>query len=205
MTKNYFLLISVFLSFLFSPLSALTDQNPDVLIGEIYLNHAVNQFALDNFIEAFSLADISLMFLDKNSDALFVRGVSSRSLELKDTSIVDLSDAIIIDNWKYYNETTARVFLSQYIYLAGDIESAYINLLPFRDNIANSSFSTEIFIRMALSLGKVDEALEAADDLLGVDPTDDYSQLIMALYDPDWLLRAEQNLKEEDNAGYFSK
>ena len=205
MTKRLFLLLVIFSFFSFSVSATGTDQNPDTLLAGIYLEHAAQQFASDNFPEAYSLEDTSLMFLDTSSDALFIRGVSSRESEVKDSSVIDLSTAIITDNWKYYNETIARVFLSEYIYLAGDIESAYINLLPFSNDLGNESFSTEIFIRIALSLGKVDEALRAAENLLQVDQTDNYSQLIMALYDPEWRMRAEQILIEGDPANYFSK
>ncbi|MCK5200707.1 MAG: hypothetical protein KAR21_20270 [Spirochaetales bacterium] len=205
MTKRFFLLIIIFSFFSFSVSAVRNDQGPDTLLAGIYLKHAVDQFNSDNFLEAFSLADISLMFLDTSSDALFIRGISSRKSEVKDSSIADLSTAIISDNWKYYNETTARVFLSEYMYLEGDIESAYINLLPFSNDLANSSFSTEMFIRMSISLGKVEEAVKAAGNLLRVDPSDSYSQLIMALYDPEWRLRAEQILIEGDPANSFSK
>ncbi len=205
MTQKFFLFIVIFSSFSFSVSAISTDQNPDTLLAGIYLEHAARQFSSDNFVEAFSLADISLTFLNSSSDALFIRGVSSRKSEVKDSSIVDLSAAIISDNWKYYNETTARVFLSEYMYLAGDIESAYINLLPFSNDLANSSFSTEIFIRMSLSLGKVEEALKAAENLLRVDTSDNYSQLIMALYNPEWRLRAKQILIDGDPANSFSK
>lgn len=205
MIKRLFLLIVIFSFFSFSASATETDQNPDTLLAGIYLEHAVKQFSSNNFLEAYSLADTSLMFIDTSSDAFFIRGVSSRESEIKDSSVADLSTAIITDNWKYYNEITARVLLSKYIYFAGDIESAYINLLPFSNDLGNDSFSTEIFIRMALSLGKVDEALRAAGNLLQVDQTDSYSQLIMALYNPEWRMRAEQILIGGDPANYFSK
>lgn len=195
----------IFFLFSFSALSALTDDNPDTLLADIYLEHAARQFASGNFAEAFSLANISLMFHVTGSDALFIRGVSSRKTEVSDSSIADLSAAIIADNWKVYSEVEARVYSSEYMYRAGDTESAYINLLPFSNNLANSSFFTEIFIRMALTLGKTDEALEVADNLLRVDPSDNYSQLIMALYSHEWRLWAEQMLIEGDPANYFSK
>jgi len=205
MTGRKFLLIVFFCFISISVLSAVTDQDPDSLLAGIYLKHAVAEFDSEHFIEAFSLADISLMFIDTSSDAFLVRGISSRKSGIKDSSIADLSIAIIRDNWEYYNETTARVYLSEYMYLAGDVESAYINLLPFSNDLANDSFFTEIFIRMALSLGKTNEAVQAAENLLRVDPYDNYAQLIMALYDAEWRLRAEKILIEGDPANYFSK
>lgn len=191
--------------FSFSPLSAETSIDPDNLLAVIYLKHAVQQFDADKFEEAFSLADISLTFADTSSDALLVRGVSGRKSGIENSSITDLSIAIIRDNWVYYSETTARVYLSEYMYLAGDSESAYINLLPFSNDLANNSYFTEIFIRIALSLGKIGEAVRSAENLLRVDPYDTYSQLIMSLYDSEWLLRAEQIILEGDPAEYFSK
>ena len=205
MTGRKFLLIVFFCFISISVLSAVTDQDPDSLLAGIYLKHAVAEFDSEHFIEAFSLADISLMFIDTSSDAFLVRGISSRKSGIKDSSIADISIAIIRDNWEYYNETTARVYLSEYMYLAGDVESAYINLLPFSNDLANDSFFTEIFIRMALSLGKTNEAVQAAENLLRVDPYDNYAQLIMALYDAEWRLRAEKILIEGDPANYFSK
>ncbi len=205
MNKRFFLLIAIFYLFSFSVLSALTDKNPDALLADIYFGHAVDQFGAGNFEEAYFLADISLMFLDTGSDAFFVRGVSSRMSGVKDSSVSDLSTAIITDNWKYYNEMTARTYLSKYMYLAGDVESAYINLLPFSNDLANSSLSTEIFIRMALGLGKVDEALKAAENLLETVPSDMYAQLILAIYDPEWRLRAEKILISGDLSNYFTK
>ena len=191
--------------FSFSALSAVTSIDPDNLLAVIYLKHAVQQFDADQFEEAFSLADISLTFADTSSDALLIRGVSGRKSGIENSSITDLSIAIIKDNWEYYSETTARVYLSEYMYLAGDSESAYINLLPFSNDLANNSYFTEIFIRIALSLGKISEAVRSAENLLHVDPYDTYSQLIMSLYDSEWLLRAEQIILEGDPAEYFSK
>ncbi len=191
--------------FSFSTLSAETNIDPDNFLAAIYLKHAVQQFDSYLFEEAFSLADIALTFADTSSDALLIRGVSSRKSGIENSSIADLSMAIIRDNWEYYNETTARVYLSEYMYLAGDVESAYINLRPFSNDLTNDSYFTEIYIRMSLSLGKIDEAVRSAENLLRVDPYDSYSQLIMSLYDSEWLIRAEEILLEGDPAKYFSK
>lgn len=205
MIKRFSLFITILFIFSFSVLSAAVNIDPDDLLAVVYLKHAAGQFDSYNFEEAYSLADISLTFKDTSSDALLIRGVSSRKSGNKNSSITDLSAAIIRNNWEYYNETTARVYLSEYMYFAGDIESAYINLQPFSNDLTNDSYFTEIYIRMALSLGKIDEAVQSAENLLIVDPYDSYSQLIMSLYDSEWLLRAEKILLEGDPAKYFSK
>ncbi len=205
MNKRLFLLMVIFYLFSFSMISAVADKAPDDLLAGIYLEHAVELFGSGNYEEAYSLADISLMFFNTSSDALFIRGVSGRMSGVKDSSASDLSNAIIADKWKYFNEMTARAYLSKYMYQTGDIESAYINLLPFSNDLPNSSFSTEIFIRLALGLGKIVEALEAAENLLEAAPYDRYPQLIMAVYDHEWRLKAEKILISGDPSDYFSK
>lgn len=205
MNKRFFLIFLTFCFLIFEIFSENNKVNPDKLITEIYLKNSFEQFEAGNYNEAFSLSDIALSFSENSSDALFIRAVSSRSLGLNIYPQDDLSTAIILDNWIFYNEITARVYLSKYMYLDGDVEEAYLNLLPFSNELAFNTDFTEIFIRMALNVGKVDKALRSAENLLHVNPFDNYSQLIMSMYDPSWLAGAVQILKEGDPSKYLSQ
>lgn len=177
----------------------------DKLITEIYLKNGFEQLKTGNFEEAFSLSDIALSFNENSSDAYFIRAVSSRNLNMDLNPIYDLSSAIISDNWNYYNEITARAKLSEYMYLNGNIEEAYLNLLPFSHNLSFSPEFTELFIRISLNLGKVDAAVISAENILEVDPEDSYSQLLMAKYSVPWLTRVESILIDGDPSNYVSK
>ncbi len=197
-----FVISSFFVSFLYS---GTFKAGPDELIADIYLKNTFEQFDLFNFEEALYLSNITLSFSENSSDSLYIRSLSSRNLGLVNSHKEDLIAAIIFNNWKYYSEIDARVLLSEIMFLDGDIEDAYLNLQPFRNELAFSSKFSELLIRISLSVGRVEEALKIADNLLQIDPYDNYSQLIMAMYNSDWMIKAEEILAEGDSANYFSK
>lgn len=197
-----FIIFSFFVAFLYS---GSDKADPDELITNIYLKNGFEQFKTANFEKAQSLSNIALSFSENSSDALYMRSLSSRNLGLIGFHKEDLRAAIIFNNWTYFNELSARVILSEIMYLDGDIEDAYLNLQPFSNNLAFSSKFSELFIRISLSVGKVEEALKIAENLLQVDPYDNYSQLIMAMYSSDWLIKAEEIILDGDPANYFSK
>ncbi len=205
MNKISIFIVTIFFLLVFVIFADNSKAGPDKLITEIYLKNGFEQFETGNYEEAFSLSEIALSFSKNSSDALFIRAVTGRSLGFDIYPKDDLARAIILDNWKYYNEITARVYLSKYMYLDGDVEGAYLNLLPFSNELAFNTEYTELFIRMSLNLGKVDEALNSALSLLMVDPYDNYSQLIMSMYDPLWLAEAESILIDGDPSKYLSQ
>jgi hypothetical protein len=205
MNKKYFLAITIFLSLVFMLFSEKNSSDPDKLITDIYLKNGVHQFTTGNYEEALYLSTITLSFDKESSDAIFIKALSNRYLKIKSTTITDLSEAIINNKWIYYNEITGRVYLSKYMYFDGRNEDAYLNLLPFINDLTKDSYSTEIFIRIALSLGKVDEAVQSAKNLLRNQAYDSYAQLILLLYDEQWRLEASQILEQGDPSEIFSK
>jgi len=201
-----FVFMFVFISFFVLDLYTAENKNSlDELITEIYLENGYNQLEAGNYKEALNLADIALSFSEDSSDSLYIRSAASRNLGLVYNQKKDLSDAIIFNNWKYYKEINARADLSEYMYMEGYIEDAYLNLQPFINQITYSSKISELYIRIALSVKKVNEALLVAGNFLKVDPYDNYSQLIMAMYDPVWLGQAEKILLDGDPSKFVSK
>jgi len=177
----------------------------DKLITDIYLKNSYEQFVAHNYEKAFSLSNIALSFCKENSDALYIRSVSGRNLGLHSNPKEDLSAAVIASDWKYYNEISARAILSKYMYFDGDIEEAYLNLQPFSTELANNSEISELYIRLSISVGKIDEALLIAGNRLKVEPYDTYSQLIMSMYNPSWLEQTKDILMRGDPSDYISK
>ena len=178
---------------------------PDYLISEIYLRNGYEQYKDDNYKEALSLVNIALSFSNNSSDAVFIRAVSERNLKIANSTISNLMDAIIIDNWHYFNEITARIYLSKFMYLDGNVEEAYLNLLPFIKELSGNSYFTELFIRISLSLGKDEQAAMTAANRILVDPYDNYAQQILVLYDQEWIEKANEMLHNGDPSHYFSK
>ncbi|MCK5674846.1 MAG: hypothetical protein KAH95_15815 [Spirochaetales bacterium] len=204
--NKLFIFIFVIFSFIISTLYSETDNaDPDRFITDIYVKNSYKQFKLGNFEEALSLSNIALSFSKDNSDALYIRSVSNRNLGKISAWKEDLASAIIFNTWNYYNEIFARAGLSQFMFLDGNLDEAYLNLRPFRNELANNTIFTELFIRISLSVGNVEDAISIAENRLGVDPYDNYSQLIMAMYDPEWIDKAERILVEGDPSNYFSK
>jgi hypothetical protein len=205
MKKRFFLAIVLLCLVIFSIYSENSHKYPDILISRIYLKNGYEQYEADNFKEALSLVSIALSFSNDSSDAIFIRAVSERNLKITNSTIADLTDAIIIDKWNFFDELTARVYLSKFLYLDGNIEEAYLNLLPFINELSVNSYFTELFIRISLSLGKVEQAKRSAADRIIVDPYDSYSQQILVLYNKDWIKKANEILHEGDPSNYFSK
>ncbi len=203
MNRKLVFLILIFYLISFSYLYAF--ENIDTLLADVYIEHAYRQFETGNYKEAFELSKVSLSFSGTVSDALFIHAVSGREIGEGSSSQNDLYLSIVSDSWKYYDETTARVYLSMYRYVAGEIESAYINLEPFKFYLSRSSFYSEVFIKIALSLQKIEDAVIIAGKRLEVDPFDEYSQLTMAMFNSDWLMAASKNILEGDPAGFYSR
>ena len=203
MNKVFILIFSCLLVFSIHSESKKADL--DELITDIYVKNSFEQFGQGNYEEAFSLANIALSFSEYNSDAYFIRAVSTRNLSLDMNPRNDLIKSIISDNWNYYNEIIARSKLSEFMYLDGDIEDAYLNLLPFSSHLSFSSEYTELFIRISINIGNLDAAIISAENILKVDSKDSYSQLFMATYNPAWLTKAEHILTDGDPSNYISK
>ncbi len=205
MNKRFFF-IAIIICLLGNSVYSVNKLNsPDVPISEIYLKNSYEQYKADNYKEALSLINIALSFSNESSDALFIRTVAERMLEISNISISGLQDAIIIDNWHYFNELTARVYLSKFLFFNGNTEEAYLNLIPFVKELSDNSYFTELFIRIALSLGKVEQAKLSAANRIVVDPYDNYSQQILVLYEKEWVEKANAILQDGDPLNYFSK
>ncbi len=203
MNRKFLFLILFLYSLSFSQLYAV--QDIDSLLADIYVEHAYNQFESGNYNEAFELSDIALAFSGLSSDGLFIHAVSGRETGRVSDSLRDLSLSIVADSWTKYDETTARVYISLYQFMSGEVESAYINLEPFKTELSRSSFFSEVFIKIALRLQKVDEAVRAAGNRLKVDPYDVYAQLTMAIYNSEWLVNTSRNILEGDPASFYSR
>lgn len=205
MNKKSLFIILYFIFLVFVVFSENSNAGPNELVAEIYIKKGFEQYEAGNYEVAFSLSDIALSFSGNSSDAFYIRSKTGRFLGLDLNPKEDLTTAIILDNWKYNNELAARYSLSKYMYFDGDVEGAYLNLLPFKNVLADNSEYTELFIRMSLSLDKIDMALKCAENFLDVDPYDSYSQLIMTMYDPLWLEKVENILSIGDPTKYLSK
>ena len=205
MNKRFFF-IAIIICLLGNSVYSVNKLNsPDVPIFEIYLKNSYEQYKADNYKEALSLINIALSFSNESSDAIFIRTVAERMLEISNISIPGLQNAIIIDNWHYFNELTARVYLSKFLFFNGNTEEAYLNLIPFVKELSDNSHFTELFIRIALSLGKVEQAKLSAANRIVVDPYDNYSQQILVLYEKEWVEKANAILQDGDPLNYFSK
>ncbi len=208
MNKRNFLVIIFLLFFsilLFSGSDGLANKSPDKLIADIYIKNSVEQFKKGNYADSFSLSDIALSFNPESSDAKLIHAVSGRKSGVSNNPIEELADSIILDKWGFYNETSARFYLSEYMYWNGDIDKAYLNLVPFRRNLLKNSKFADFFIRISIGVGKKDVAIRTAEDLLEIDPHDNYAQLILAMYSPSWLEKSVKILSQGDPSNLISK
>jgi len=208
MNKKIFLVIIFFIFFsmvLFSGSVGTAHNSPDKLIADIYIKHSIEQFEKDNYTDAYSLSDIALSFNSESSDAKLIHAISGKNSGLSDNPIGELSDSIILDNWGFYNETSARFYLSKYMYWKGDIDKAYLNLVPFKKNLLINPIFSEFFIRISLGVGRTDAAVKTAEALLEIDPFDNYAQLTLARYSPSWLEKSVKAIMQGDPSNLISK
>lgn len=205
MNKKNIIIVTIIFAVAVELYSSINVGDQDKLITDIYLKNAYGQLEAGNYEKAFSLSNIALSFNNGNSDALYIRSISGRVLALDIDPKEDLSDAIIKGDWKYYNEIFARANLSKYLFFDGDIEDAYLNLQPFGSKLASNSEISELYIRLSISVGRIDEALSIAENRLRVEPYDSYSQLILSMYNASWLEQAKEILMKGDPSEYISK
>jgi hypothetical protein len=205
MILKSFAIITLFCIFSLNVHSLEYFNSPDDLITSIYLKNAFMEFESENYMGALKLADIALSFSENSSDALFLSARARKNLGISEDVQIDIKNAIIWNNWVYYDEITARVFLSELLYLNGYVQDAYLNLILIRNKLVSDSFFTELFIRISLNLGKIDEAVSIASEHLVINSNDKYSQFILARYDQNWLLDAQTQIENGDPAHYFNK
>jgi len=208
MNKRIFLEI-IFLIFfsiaLFSGSPGTSSNSTDLLIADIYIKHSVEQFEKDNYAGAYSLSDIALSFNSESSDAKLIHAVCGIKSGLSNNPIGELSESIIVDNWCFYSEISARFYLSEYMYWNGNIDKAFLNLAPFKKELLSDPIFAEFFIRTSLGVGRIDVAVKTAEDLLKIHPFNSYAQLILARYSPAWLEKSVEIILQGDPSNFVSK
>ncbi len=171
------------------------------LISDLYMKSALEEYNNGSFSSSLKLTDISISFNSDVSDAYYLKAKILLEEKKYSSSKREIEQALLNHNWKYFNDFEGRLLLAEIQFQLGDAGSAYLILIPYKNIIISRADAAEIYIRIAVVLGKIDDALKVAR----LFPDKSFAQKILVMNDFQWRNEALRRIRRGDLSNLYAK